>query len=166
MLASCHYKGTIPSCSDMLIISLVIPAMMGKARGKEEEEEEEESGMLNTCASGVLIYSHVYFSILGGIPSTPGDLFSFVLILLLATASGVTTNCPNASPTGPLNFVSNILLTSCIRIETLTVCDFKCFANLCSKFRLDFRTSCVVSFNACCKHRNMYTFPYVYKPAA
>ena len=64
MFASFHYKGTIPSCSDML----------------------------NTCASGVQICSTVYFSILGAIPSTPGDLFSFILIILLATTSGVTSS--------------------------------------------------------------------------
>ena len=73
MFASFHSKGTIPSCSDML----------------------------NTCASGVLIYSTVSFSILGDIPSTPGDLFSFILLILLATTSGVTTNCPNLSPSDP-----------------------------------------------------------------
>ena len=78
MFASFHSKGTIPSCSDML----------------------------NTCASGELICSTVYFSILGDIPSTPGDLFSFILLILLATTSGVTTNCPNLSPSDPLNFVS------------------------------------------------------------
>ena len=78
MFASFHSKGTIPSCSDML----------------------------NTCASGVLICSAVSFSILGDIPSTPGDLFSFILLILLATTSGVTTNCPNLSPSDPLNFVS------------------------------------------------------------
>ena len=78
MFASFHSKGTIPSCS----------------------------GMLNTGASGVLICSTVYFSILGDIPSTPSDLFSFILLILLATTSGVTTNCPNLSPSDPLNFVS------------------------------------------------------------
>ena len=80
MFASFYYKGTIPSCSDML----------------------------NTCAChcGVLICSTVSFSILGDIPSTPGDLFSFILLILVATASGVTTNCPNISPSGPMNFVS------------------------------------------------------------
>ena len=78
MFASFHSKGTIPSCSDML----------------------------NTCASGVLICSTVYFSILGDIPSTPGDLFSFILLILLSTTSGVTTICPNLSPSDPLNFVS------------------------------------------------------------
>ena len=70
MFASFHSKGTIPSCSDML----------------------------NTCASGILICSTISFSILGDIPSTPGDLFSFILLILLATTSGVTTNCPNFSP--------------------------------------------------------------------
>ena len=78
MFASFNSKGTIPSCSDML----------------------------NTCASRVLICSTVSFSILGDIPSTPGDLFSFILLILLATTSGVTTNCPNLSPSDPLNFVS------------------------------------------------------------
>ena len=45
MFASFHSEGTIHSCSDML----------------------------NTCASGVLICSTVSFSILGDMPSTPGD---------------------------------------------------------------------------------------------
>ena len=79
MCASFHSKGTIPSCSDML----------------------------NTCASGVLICSTVVFSILGDIPSTPGDLFSFILSIWLATTSAVTTSCPNISPSDPLNFVSS-----------------------------------------------------------
>ena len=67
MFASFHYKGTIPSCSDML----------------------------NTCASGLLICSTVSFSILGDNPSTSGDLFSLIFLILLATTSGVTINCPN-----------------------------------------------------------------------
>ena len=62
MFASFHSKGTIPSCSDML----------------------------NTCASGILIFSTISFSVLGDIPSTPGDLFSFILLISLATTSGVT----------------------------------------------------------------------------
>ena len=78
MFASFHSKGTIPSWSDML----------------------------NKCASGALICSTVSFSILGDIPSTPGDLFSFILLILLTTTYGVTTNCPNLSPSDPLNFVS------------------------------------------------------------
>ena len=80
MFASFHSKGTIPYCSDML----------------------------NTCASGVLICSTDSFSILGDIPSTRGDLFSFILLLLLATTSGVTTSCPNLSPSDSLNFVSGV----------------------------------------------------------
>ena len=77
MFASFHSKGTISSCSDML----------------------------NTCASHVLICSTVSFSILGDIPSTPGGLglFSCTLLILLATISGVTTNCPNLSHSDPLN---------------------------------------------------------------
>ena len=68
--SSFHSKGTIPSCSDML----------------------------NMCASGILICSTASFSTLGDIPSTTGDLFSFILLILLTTTSGVTTNCPNLSP--------------------------------------------------------------------
>ena len=56
MFASFHSKGTIPSYSDML----------------------------NTCASGVLICSVVSFSILGDIPSTPCELFSFILLIVVA----------------------------------------------------------------------------------
>ena len=63
MFASFHSKGTIPYCSDML----------------------------NTCASDILICSTVYFSILGAIPSTPGDLLLyFISFNFLATTSGVT----------------------------------------------------------------------------
>ena len=80
MFSSFHSKRTIPSCSDMV----------------------------NTCSSGVLICSTVSFSILGDIPSTPGNLFSFILLIfiLLATTSGVTTNCANLSPSDSLDFVS------------------------------------------------------------
>ena len=80
--------------------------------------------MLNTCVtysvSGVLICSTIVFSSFGDIPSTPGDLFSFILLILLATTSGVTTNCPNISPSGPLNFVSctgNELVSSLVNTE-------------------------------------------------
>ena len=62
--------------------------------------------MSNTCASGIQICSTVSFNILDAIPSTPGDLLSFILFILLATTSGVRTNCPNLSPKVPLNFVS------------------------------------------------------------
>ena len=76
--------------------------------------------MLNTCASGVQICSTVSFSILGAIPSTPGDLFYFILLILLATTSGVTTNCPNLSPSDPSNFVSgtgNELVSSRVVVD-------------------------------------------------
>ena len=60
MFASFHYKGTMLS----------------------------RSVMLNTCASGVLICSTVSFSIFCDIQSNSGYLFSFILLILLATTSG------------------------------------------------------------------------------
>ena len=98
MFASFHYKGTIPSCSDML----------------------------NTCASGVLICSTASFSILGDIPSAPGDLFSFILLILLATTSGVTTSCPNLSPSDSLNFVSG---TGNEQVSSRMNTELKCIFN-------------------------------------
>ena len=89
MFASFHSRGTIPSCSDML----------------------------NTCASGKLICSTISFSILGDIPSTPGDLFSFILLILLATTSGVTTNCPNLSPSDP-DPISKLYYNNCFSYAT------------------------------------------------
>ena len=80
--------------------------------------------MLNTCASGILIYSIISFSILDPIPSTPGDLFAFVLFILLATTSGVTTNCLNISPSVPLNFVygtGNELVSSLVNTELKSI---------------------------------------------
>ena len=59
MFASFQSKGTLHSCSDML----------------------------NTSTSGVPIWSTVSFSILGDIPSTPGDLFSFILFILFIGCS-------------------------------------------------------------------------------
>ena len=97
MFASFHSTGTIPSHSDML----------------------------NTCASGVHICCTVSYIILCAIPSTPGDLFSFILLILLATTSGVTTNCPNLSPSDPSNFVygtGNELVSS--RVNTELKCIF------------------------------------------
>ena len=98
MFVSFHSKGTIPSGSDML----------------------------NTCASGVLISSTVSVSILGDIPSTTGYLFSFVLLILLATTSGVTTNCPNLSPADPMNFVSG---TGHELVYSLVNTELKCIFN-------------------------------------
>ena len=76
--------------------------------------------MLNTCAFGAIICSTVYFSNLFDIPSTPGDLLYFILLILLATTSGVTTNCSKFSPSGPLHFVyctGNELVSSLVNTE-------------------------------------------------
>ena len=66
MFAFFHSKGTTPSFYDKL----------------------------NTLASGVLICSTVSISRFGRIPSTPGDLLSFIAFIYLATISGVTISCP------------------------------------------------------------------------
>ena len=66
MFASFHSNGTTPSFNDKL----------------------------NTLGSGILICSTVSISNFGGIPSTPGDLLSFIAFIFLATNSGVTTNGP------------------------------------------------------------------------
>ena len=58
MFASFHSTGTTPSFNDKL----------------------------NTLASGILIYSTVSISSFGGIPSTPGDLLSFIAFILLYSA--------------------------------------------------------------------------------
>ena len=82
--------------------------------------------MLNACANGVLICSTVSFSILGDIRSTPGDLVSFNLFILLATTSGVTTNCPNLSPSVPLHYVSD---TGNELVSSLLNTELKCIFN-------------------------------------
>ena len=53
MFASVHSEGTIPFSSDKL----------------------------NTFASGILICSKISLSSFGGIPSTPGDLLSFIFLI-------------------------------------------------------------------------------------
>ena len=90
--------------------------------------------MLNTCASGVLICSTVSFSILGDIPSTPGDLFSLILLILLTSTYGVTTNCPNLSPSDPLNFVSGTgieLVSSRVNTELKCIFNSSAIKNPC-----------------------------------
>ena len=62
-------------------------------------ENDDNYGRPLTCSTDS-------FSILGDIPPTPGDLFSFILLILLTTTTGVTTSCPNLSPSDSLNFVS------------------------------------------------------------
>ena len=66
MFASFHSNGTIPSSNDKL----------------------------NTVASGMLICSTISNSNLGGIPSTPGDLLSYIYLIFIATIVGVTISCP------------------------------------------------------------------------
>ena len=73
MFFSFHSEGTIPTSSDKL----------------------------NNFASGVLIYSTISISGFGGIPSTPGDLLSFIFLIfflsfqeLQITALNVLVYCP------------------------------------------------------------------------
>ena len=62
------------------------------------------------------------------IPSTPGDFFYFILLILLTTTTtGVTTNCPNISSLGPLNFVSG---TGKELVSSLVNTELKCIFNL------------------------------------
>ena len=93
MFASFHSEGTIPSSSDKL----------------------------NTFASGVLICSTISVSSFGGIPSTPGDLVSFIFLIVFAIISGVTNNCPNYSDLFSSNLVngtgSSELISSVVKTE-------------------------------------------------
>ena len=52
------------------------------------------SDKLSTFASGVLICSTIALNSFGGIPSTPGDLLSFIFLIFFAIISGVTNNFP------------------------------------------------------------------------
>ena len=63
---------------------------------------------------------------LGAIPSTPGDLVYLILFILFATTSGVTTICPNLSPSGPLNFVYG---TGNEGVSSLVNTELKCIFN-------------------------------------
>ena len=49
---------------------------------------------LNILASGILICYSASISIFGEIPSTRGDLISFIAFIFLATISEFTINCP------------------------------------------------------------------------
>ena len=77
MFAYFHSEGTIPSSSEKL----------------------------NNFASDVLICSTMSLSSFGGIPSTPGDLLSFIFVIFFAIISGVTNNCPKCSDLLPSNLV-------------------------------------------------------------
>ena len=76
--ASFHSAGTIPSLSDIL----------------------------KKIASGVLISFTISLSNLGVIPSTPGDLFVFIILIFLDIISGVTNNCPKCCDSSPSNFLA------------------------------------------------------------
>ena len=78
VFASFHSEGTIPSSSDKL----------------------------NNFASCVLICSTISLSSFVGIPSTPGDLLSFIFLIFFAIISGVTNNCPKCSDLLPSNLVN------------------------------------------------------------
>ena len=66
IFASFHSEGTIPFSSDKL----------------------------NKISSGVLICSTISLSSFDGIPSTPGDLLSFIFLIFFAIISGVTNHSP------------------------------------------------------------------------
>ena len=61
------------------------------------------SDKLNNFVIGVLICSTISLSSFGGIPSTPGDLLSFIFLIYFAIISGVTNNCPKCSDLFPQN---------------------------------------------------------------
>ena len=65
MFASFHSNRTIPSSNDKL----------------------------TTVASDMLICSTISNTNLGEIPSTPGDLLSFMSLIFIATIFGVTVSC-------------------------------------------------------------------------
>ena len=90
--------------------------------------------------------------------STPGELFSFMLVILLATPSGVIIYCPDISDLGPENDVTGVgngLISSLANAEQHRIVlqwshllfDFVLCANLYSKFRLYFLTSSVAELS-------------------
>ena len=52
----------------------------------------QKHNTVNTVASEMLDCCKIFNSHLGGIPSTPGDLLSFIVLIFLATIK-VTINC-------------------------------------------------------------------------
>ena len=58
--------------------------------------------------------------VLGDILTTPGDLLSFIFLILFAIISGVTNNCPKCSDLQPLNLVNGTgseLISSVVKTE-------------------------------------------------
>ena len=102
MFASFHSEGTIPSPSDKL----------------------------KKIASGVLICSTISLSSFGGIPSTPGDLLSFIVLIFFAIISGVTNNCPKCSDLLPSNLVNgtgSALISSVVKTDCVGCADRSCY---------------------------------------
>ena len=92
MFASFHSEGTIPSSSDKL----------------------------KKFASGVLICLTISLSSFGGIPSTPGNLVSFIFLIYFAIIPGVTNNCRKCSDVLPSNLVNGTgseLISSVVKTE-------------------------------------------------
>ena len=92
MFVSFHSEGTIPYSNDKL----------------------------NKFASGVLIRSIISLISFGAIPSTAGDLLSFIFLILFAIISEVTNNCPKSSDELPSNLVNGTgceLISSVVKTE-------------------------------------------------
>ena len=64
------------------------------------------SDKLNTFASFVLICSTISLSSFVGIPSTLGNLLSFIFLIFFAIISGIINNCPKCSDSLPSNLVN------------------------------------------------------------
>ena len=88
---------------------------------------------LNMCASGILLCSTFTFSIFF-IPSTRGDLFSFMLLILPVTTSGVTINCSNIQVFGSLNCVTGVVnevISSLVNNELKCLFNYSAIKNMC-----------------------------------
>ena len=114
IFVSFHSEGTIPSSSDKI----------------------------TNCASDVLICSTISISSFGGIPSTPGDLLSFIFLIFFAIISGVTNNCPKYSDLFPANLVNGSgseLISSVVKTELSLLSIFLYLYNyLCGSFSYTF----------------------------
>ena len=80
------------------------------------------SDKLNTLDSDVLICLTISLSSFGGIPSTPGDLLSFIFLIFFTIISGVTNICPKCSDLLPSNLVNG---TGSERISSVVKTELK-----------------------------------------
>ena len=93
MFASLHSEGTTPSSSDKV---------------------------KHFCKWCTNLLNNFLLSSFGGIPSTPGDLLSFIFLIFFAIISGVTNYCPKCSDLLPLNLVNGTeseLISSVVKTE-------------------------------------------------